>query len=274
MTSVSEDEYRKRLAQSPGRIWPLSVLHSIVSLDTIYHKQASVHPYLKHGPFIYVKAALRDITTTVRGARIASMILLCGALLAHSLRHSSQACIVSSRIERTPLCRAVSLNACPRVPAQLFREQTILTSTHKFRHAEDVITPFLYSGVIRSVGADRRHPKYGVDVSVEPEDEMSKFVLLSLHGIPPPPTKEKHAEKRADAWYPRLLDASNGFKHVAINDEMSGANLTVQALLHSFYTTLLPDPSETFERSDSAFVPVSLAEANQAGRRQLQLQLH
>ena len=38
-------------------------------------------------------------------------------------------------------------------------------------------------------GQDRRHPKYKVDVSVEPEDEMSKFVLLSLHGIPPPPAK-------------------------------------------------------------------------------------
>ena len=38
-------------------------------------------------------------------------------------------------------------------------------------------------------------------VTVEPDDEMSKFVLLSLHGIPPPPAREMHAHKRADAWY-------------------------------------------------------------------------
>ena len=148
-----------------------------------------MHPYLKHGPFVYVRSALRDITN------------------------------------------------------KLFREQTILTSTHKFRHGEDVITPFLYSGVIRAVDADRRHPVYGVDVSVEPEDEMAKFVLLSLHGIPPAPQKEQHAEKRADAWYPRLLDKAQGFKHVAVNDEMGEPNATVRALLHQFYTTLLPTPS-------------------------------
>lgn len=83
------------------------------------------------------------------------------------------------------------------------------------------------------VDADRHHPIYDVDVSVEPgesqpprahclwsafvgavcritaaapqqqlmaprvvhfaEDEMAKFVLLSLHGVPPPPQKETHA---------------------------------------------------------------------------------
>ena len=70
---------------------------------------------------------------------------------------------------------------------------------------------------------------YNVEVTIEPEDEMSKFVLLSLHGIPKPPKKEQHAEKRADAWYARFLSGEEGLKHVAINDEMQGGtNLTVR----------------------------------------------
>ena len=49
--------------------------------------------------------------------------------------------------------------------------------------SQDVVTPFLYSGVIRAVDPETGvHPKYKVRVTVEPEDEMSKFVLLSLHG--------------------------------------------------------------------------------------------
>ena len=87
-----------------------------------------------------------------------------------------------------------------------------------------------YSGVIRAVDpATHIHPQYNVEVTIEPEDEMSKFVLLSLHGIPKPPKKEQHAEKRADAWYPRFLSGEEGLKHVAINDEMQGGtNLTVR----------------------------------------------
>ena len=54
-------------------MWPLSVLHSIVSLDEIYHREASTHPYLKHGPFIYVKSALRDITNVVRMLPLAQL---------------------------------------------------------------------------------------------------------------------------------------------------------------------------------------------------------
>ena len=78
------------------------------------------------------------------------------------------------------------------ITTDLFREETISTSTHKFRHPEDVVTPFLYSGVIRAVDpVTRIHPKYHVEVTIEPEDEMSKFVLLSLHGIPKPPKKEQ-----------------------------------------------------------------------------------
>ena len=87
-----------------------------------------------------------------------------------------------------------------------------------------------YSGVIRAVDpATHIHPQYNVEVTIEPEDEMSKFVLLSLHGIPKPPKKEQHAEKRADAWYARFLSGEEGLKHVAINDEMQGGtNLTVR----------------------------------------------
>lgn len=78
------------------------------------------------------------------------------------------------------------------ITTDLFREQTITTSTHKFRNPEDVVTPFLYSGVIRAVDpVTRLHPKYNVEVTIEPEDEMSKFVLLSLHGIPKAPKKEQ-----------------------------------------------------------------------------------
>lgn len=78
------------------------------------------------------------------------------------------------------------------ITTELFREETITTSTHKFRNPEDVVTPFLYSGVIRAVDpVTRIHPKYHVEVTIEPEDEMSKFVLLSLHGIPKPPKKEQ-----------------------------------------------------------------------------------
>ena len=129
-------------------------------MDTQFNREQSVHPYLKHGPFIYVREAMMDITT------------------------------------------------------KMFREQTAATSTHKFRSPEDVVTPFLYSGVIRAVDpVTRIHPKYvlaaicvvytrrrlidlsdcryNVHVTVEPEDEMSKFVLLSLHGIPKPPKKEQ-----------------------------------------------------------------------------------
>ncbi len=51
----------------------------------------------------------------------------------------------------------------------------------------------------------------------------------------------QHAEKRADAWYPRFLSGEEGLKHVAINDEMQGGtNLTVVAMLHEFYLKLLP----------------------------------
>ena len=84
--------------------------------------------------------------------------------------------------------------------------------------------------MIRAVDpATHIHPQYNVEVTIEPEDEMSKFVLLSLHGIPKPPKKEQHAEKRADAWYPRFLSGEEGLKHVAINDEMQGGtNLTVR----------------------------------------------
>ena len=87
-----------------------------------------------------------------------------------------------------------------------------------------------YSGVIRAVDpATHIHPQYNVEVTIEPEDEMSKFVLLSLHGVPKPPKKEQHAEKRADAWYARFLSGEEGLKHVAINDEMQGGtNLTVR----------------------------------------------
>ena len=84
--------------------------------------------------------------------------------------------------------------------------------------------------MIRAVDpATHIHPQYNVEVTIEPEDEMSKFVLLSLHGIPKPPKKEQHAEKRADAWYARFLSGEEGLKHVAINDEMQGGtNLTVR----------------------------------------------
>ena len=51
-------------------------------------------------------------------------------------------------------------------------------------------------------------------------------------GIPPPPAKEIHAEKRADAWYARMKDTTQGFKHVAINDEMASTNMTVVHMLH------------------------------------------
>lgn len=78
------------------------------------------------------------------------------------------------------------------ITTEMFREETIGTSTHKFRNPEDVVTPFLYSGVIRAVDpVTRIHPKYHVEVTIEPEYEMSKFVLLSLHGIPKPPKKEQ-----------------------------------------------------------------------------------
>jgi hypothetical protein len=132
------------------------------------------------------------------------------------------------------------------------------SSQHKFRHPEDVVMPFLYSGAIRAVEPNSKmHPTYNVHVTIEPEDEMSKFVLLSLHGIPPAPQTEMHAEKRADAWYERMLDPSNGFKHVAINDEMGETNQTVVSMLHSFYLKLLPEPS-MFERTDMTFVPMPM----------------
>jgi|EP01043_Picozoa_sp_COSAG02_P000008 hypothetical protein len=84
------------------------------------------------------------------------------------------------------------------ITTDLFREETISTSTHKFRNPEDVVTPFLYSGVIRAVDpVTRIHPKYHVEVTIEPEDEMSKFVLLSLHGIPKPPRKEQVCARKS-----------------------------------------------------------------------------
>ena len=102
------------------------------------------------------------------------------------------------------------------ITTNLFREETITTSTHKFRNPEDVVTPFLYSGVIRAVDpATRMHPKYNVEVTVEPEDEMSKFVLLSLHGVPKPPKKEQVCacksvpELAAEHQYPRLREESH-----------------------------------------------------------------
>lgn len=102
------------------------------------------------------------------------------------------------------------------ITTDLFREETIVTSTHKFRNPEDVVTPFLYSGVIRAVDpVTRIHPKYHVEVTVEPEDEMSKFVLLSLHGIPKPPKKEQVCarksvpEQAAEHQYARLREESH-----------------------------------------------------------------
>ena len=91
------------------------------------------------------------------------------------------------------------------ITMDMFREETITTSTHKFRSPEDVVTPFLYSGVIRAVDpVTRMHPKYHVEVTVEPEDEMSKFVLLSLHGIPKPPKKEQVRPPRTSV--PAVVD--------------------------------------------------------------------
>jgi hypothetical protein len=67
------------------------------------------------------------------------------------------------------------------------------------------VTPFLYSGVIRAVDpVTHVHPKYKVEVTIEPEDEMSKFVLLSLHGIPKPPKKEQVSDYRG-CWLLLLL---------------------------------------------------------------------
>jgi hypothetical protein len=83
--SVPEEDYLHQLETQSGRTWPLSVLHSIVSLDKHYNRERSVHPYLKHGPFIYFRQAMHDITT------------------------------------------------------EMFREETIATSTHKFRSPEDVV---------------------------------------------------------------------------------------------------------------------------------------
>eukprot|EP01048_Picozoa_sp_COSAG05_P011202 COSAG05_NODE_1041_length_6067_cov_116.470845_2_plen_79_part_00 len=54
--------------------------------------------------------------------------------------------------------------------------------------------------------------------------------------------------------YDRMKDKSQGFKHVAINDEMTGTNLTVVHMLHEFYLALMPTPS-SFERSDCPFEP-------------------
>lgn len=42
--SVSEEEYLRQLETQSGRTWPLSVLHSIVSLDKHYNRDVSVHP--------------------------------------------------------------------------------------------------------------------------------------------------------------------------------------------------------------------------------------
>ena len=59
------------------------------------------------------------------------------------------------------------------------------------------------------------------------------------------PSVAQHAEKRADAWYPRFLSGEEGLKHVAINDEMQGGtNLTVVAMLHEFYLKLLPQRTD------------------------------
>ena len=104
--------------------------------------------------------------------------------------------------------------------------------------------------MIRAVDpATHIHPQYNVEVTIEPEDEMSKFVLLSLHGVPKPPKKEQHAEKRADAWYARFLSGEEGLKHVAINDEMQGGtNLTVRPSFPSrgflFFGCLLSSGSD------------------------------
>lgn len=209
---MEENAFLAQLQHPGGRTWPLSVTGSVVALQRHYGRQ-SVHPYLKHAPFIYVREACKDITTT------------------------------------------------------LFQDESVSTSTHKFRHPGDVVMPFLYSGVIRAVDpVTRLHPKYKVMVTVEPEDEMSKFVLLSLHGVPKPPLKEQHAHKRADAWYPDLLDRAQGFKHVAINDEMQGeSNRTVVAMLHRFYLELLPQPSP-FEHAQAPFVPQPMPPAAADGR--------
>jgi hypothetical protein len=49
---------------------------------------------------------------------------------------------------------------------------------------------------------------------------IAAYLHLSLHGIPPPPQKEVSAQKRADAWYAKILERSHGYKFVAIDDEM------------------------------------------------------
>jgi hypothetical protein len=62
--------------------------------------------------------------------------------------------------------------------------------------------------------------RYQVEVTVGPEEELAAYLHLSLHGIPPLPQKEVSAQKRADAWYAKILERSHGYKFVAIDDEM------------------------------------------------------
>jgi hypothetical protein len=59
-----------------------------------------------------------------------------------------------------PAPRVYMRHALYDITTELFREETVATATHKFCDAEDVVTPFLYSGVIRAVNATTRiHPK-------------------------------------------------------------------------------------------------------------------